>query len=76
MKGKKLDLIDIIEEAGLSDIKMKVYIDILPLYASIEQRTKSQDDALHHCARYLHKHRDHYQTLINYELRKKNEGSL
>jgi len=72
---KKLDLIDIIEAAGLSSVKIRVYADILPLYAAIERRS-CEDDALHACSRYIHKHIEHYRVWIKYDKIISDEGTL
>jgi hypothetical protein len=74
MTEKRMDLIDIIESAGLSSVKVRVYADILPLYVSLERRS-SEDDALHACSRYIHKHREHYMVWVRYEEAKKKEGT-
>ena len=74
MTQKKLDLIDIIEAAGLGDVKLRIYTDLLPLYAAIERRS-NEDDALHACACYIHKHREHYMVWCKYERTIKSEGS-
>ena len=75
MTQKKLDLIDIIEAEGLGEAKIRIYADILPLYASIDRRS-CEDDALHACARYIHKHREHYMVWVAYEKALRREGSV
>jgi hypothetical protein len=74
MTEKRMDLIDIIESAGLGSVKVRVYADILPLYVSIERRS-SEDDGLHACSRYIHKHIEHYKAWARYEEAVKKEGT-
>ena len=73
-KNNKLDLIDIIEAAGLGAVRAWVYCDLLPLYASIERRS-CEDDALHACSRYIHKHIEHYKVWIKYDKIISDEGT-